>query len=107
MEACQWTKLNQVLMEGRKNPIVYPIEAMTFLTKNGVRNVEEEGKNVMFQMAYTINEKKILAKIKEANMRRCASHCACRQSCHSFNFANRSQICALYTDMLVCSWLPF
>ena len=89
-------------MKGRKNPIVYPIEAVTFITKNGVGIVKDKEKHFMFQMTYTINEKKILAKLKEINMSRCASHCACRQSCHSFSFADHNQICTLYNDdMLV------
>jgi hypothetical protein len=101
--------LNQVLIKGRKNPIVYPLfgtnevnvknQRSLIDTKISVEPMTLTGisTNSTFKMGYSSNQI-VLTELKESSLNRCALHCACRQYCHSFSFVDDTTqtICVLY-----------
>ena len=106
IDACQWTKLNQVLIKGRKNPIVYPLLGTKEVKVKNLRSLIETkfsvvltglSSNSTFKMGYSSNQM-VLTKLKESSLDRCALHCACRQNCYSFSFVDDATqtICTLY-----------
>ena len=110
--------MNQVLIKGRKKPIVYPLlgtrevnvknlRSLNYIvslidTKFSVEPMTLTGisSNSTFKMGYSSNQI-VLTKLKESSLDRCALHCACRQYCHSFSFVDDATqtICTLYKQI--------
>ena len=98
--------MNQVLIKGRKNPIVYPLLGTKEVKVKNLRSLIETkfsvvltglSSNSTFKMGYSLNQM-VLTKLKESSLDRCALHCACKQYCHSFSFVDDATqtICTLY-----------
>ena len=101
--------MNQVLITGRKNPIVYPLLGTKEVNDKNLRSLIDTkfsvepmtstgiSSNSTFKMSYSSNQI-VLTKLKESSLDRCALHCACRRYCHSFSFVDDTTqtICLLY-----------
>ena len=104
--------MNQVLIKGRKNPIVYPLLGTKEVNDKNLRSLIDTklsvepmtltgiSSNSTFKMSYSSNQI-VLTKLKESSLDRCALHCACRQYCHSFSFVDDATqtICTLYKQI--------
>ena len=101
--------MNQVLIKGRKNPIVYPLLGTKEVNVKNLRSLIDTklsvepmtltglSSNSTFKMVYSSNQI-VLTKLKESSLDRCALHCACKQYCYSFSFVDDATqtICTLY-----------
>ena len=101
--------MNQVLIKGRKKPIVYPLLGTKEVNIKNLRSlidikfsmapttVTGHSTNSTFKMGYSSNQI-VLTKLKESSLDRCALHCACRKNCQSFSFVDDATqtICTLY-----------
>ena len=110
--------MNQVLIKGRKKPIVYPLLGTREVNVKNLRSLNYTvslidtkfsvepmtltgiSSNSTFKMGYSSNQI-VLTKLKESSLDRCALHCACRQYCHSFSFVDDATqtICTLYKQI--------